>query len=281
MRSLSDLHMHWKCTLLFLFSGLSSIGIYGQSAIPVPGGSHTDSWYIYWGWNREVYTRSDIHFQGADYDFTLQDVRAIDRQTKFSVNPYLNPVKMTIPQYNFRLGYYLNDHWNVSLGIDHMKYVMVQRQVVTMNGWIGGDHTYTGTYDERSQRLNKDFLVFEHTDGLNDLNLELRYSSVLGEWPQVTLRHTEGGGVGVLIPRTNTTLLGMERYDEFHLAGWALQVMAGLQLTFFERFLIQSEVKTGLIDMPDIRTTSSVLDKASQHFLFLQGNLVFGVAFGR
>ena len=28
---------------------------------------------------------------------------------------------MTIPQYNFRLGYYLNDHWNVSLGIDHMK----------------------------------------------------------------------------------------------------------------------------------------------------------------
>ena len=107
-------------------------------------------------------------------------MRAIDRQTKFSVNPYLNPVKMTIPQYNFRLGYYLNDHWNVSLGIDHMKYVMVQRQVVTMNGWIGGDHTYTGTYGRTISAAQQRLPGFEHTDGLNDLNLELRIQQCVG-----------------------------------------------------------------------------------------------------
>ena len=35
--------------------------------------------YIYWGGNRDSYTNSDIHFKGANYDFTLHDVAAVDR----------------------------------------------------------------------------------------------------------------------------------------------------------------------------------------------------------
>jgi hypothetical protein len=35
--------------------------------------------YFYWGGNREIYTKSDIHFKGADYDFTLNNVEAKER----------------------------------------------------------------------------------------------------------------------------------------------------------------------------------------------------------
>lgn len=31
---------------------------------------------------------------------------------------------MTIPQYNLRFGYYLNEKYQITLGVDHMKYVM-------------------------------------------------------------------------------------------------------------------------------------------------------------
>ena len=31
-------------------------------------------WSVYWGWNRSTYSNSDIHFWGADHDFTLSGV---------------------------------------------------------------------------------------------------------------------------------------------------------------------------------------------------------------
>lgn len=38
----------------------------------------------FWGWNRSGYTKSDIRFSGNGYDFTLNNVVAHDRPTKFS-----------------------------------------------------------------------------------------------------------------------------------------------------------------------------------------------------
>lgn len=35
--------------------------------------------FISWGGNRESYTKSDIHFKGDDYDFTIHDATAKDK----------------------------------------------------------------------------------------------------------------------------------------------------------------------------------------------------------
>ena len=79
-----------------------------------------------------------------------------------------------------------------------------------------------------------------------------------------------------MIPKTNTTLLNNQRYDEFHLAGYGLSLVGSLNFTFYKHFFIQSELKGGFIHMPDIRTTMHSSDKASQHFFFAQYNVVFG-----
>jgi hypothetical protein len=34
--------------------------------------------------------------------------------------------KMTHSQTNFRIGYFINDHYSIALGVDHMKYVMAK-----------------------------------------------------------------------------------------------------------------------------------------------------------
>ncbi len=47
---------------------------------------------------------------------------------------YINPMEMTIPQTNFKLGYFINDHYNISIGVDHMKYVMTQDQKTAISG---------------------------------------------------------------------------------------------------------------------------------------------------
>ena len=90
---------------------------------------------------------------------------------------------------------------------------------------------------------------------------------------------TGGLGLGVLLPKTNVTLLGGERHDEFHLAGYGVHGVLGLNLTFFKFLFAQSEFRGGFLNMPDVRTTRYVQDVASQHFFFSQINVVFGGRF--
>ena len=52
----------------------------------------------------------------------------------------------------------------VSLGIDHMKYVMKNNQTVKINGEINTGGGFDGTYKNSEIVLTEEFLTFEHTD---------------------------------------------------------------------------------------------------------------------
>ena len=235
--------------------------------------------YIFWGGNRDSYSRSDIHFKGADYDFTLYDVAAHDKPKGWHLD-YINPTRMTIPQTNLRLGYFITDHYNISIGVDHMKYVMLHDQPSTINGYIYNSNTsYDGVYVNQPFTIGQDFLKFEHTDGLNYINSELRKSMLLLNVKHFQTTFLFGGGLGVLLPKTNTTLLANPRYDAFHLAGYGVDGVMSLQLNFFKYFFVQGEAKMGFIHMPDIRTTMNASDRASQMFLYNQFNINFGLQF--
>jgi hypothetical protein len=239
-----------------------------------------NSLYTYWGWNRGFYSKSDIRFQGKTYDFTIYDVIANDRQSEFKFKTYLSLKRLTIPQYNFRLGYYLSDKVSISFGADHMKYVMKSYQIVKISGEISQTGTvYDKTYENENIELETDFLMFEHTDGLNYENLELRYHNDFFVRNKFNFSFFEGFGLGALIPRTNTTLLNNPRYDQFHLSGYGLNTVVGANFEFYRYFFIQFEAKFGFFHMPDIRTTVDKSDKASQHFFFSQFNGLFGFRF--
>lgn len=235
--------------------------------------------YLYWGWNWDWYSKSNIHFQGSDYDFTLDKVAAKDKQSKFDADYYINPANVTIPQYNIRIGYFIKNNYNISFGIDHMKYVVVQGQAVEISGNIEN----TGTKNDRSYSdddivITRDFLQFEHTDGLNYADIELRRFDELFTLNKVSLNITEGFGAGILYPRTSTVLFNNEVHDEFHLSGFGISGVVGINITFFKYFFIQTEFKGGYINMPDIEISSSNSEKASQSFFFYQLNAVFGAS---
>ena len=242
--------------------------------------------FFYWGWNRGYFTDSDIRFKGEDYNFLLKDVKASDRQTPFSVNDYLNPKNITIPQTNYRIGYFFKENYTVSLGVDHMKYVMDQDQTVVINGEIDASYgtsktSYSGSDTEI---LDTDFLEYEHTDGLNYVNVEVSRFDNISSFLHINSKNlqinaTEGVGVGLLYPRTNTRLLGKERHDDFHVSGYGVSARVGLDVTLFKYFFIMPELKTGYINMPDVRTTTSSADTASQHFGYFQTTIVFGGSF--
>lgn len=240
--------------------------------------------FFYWGGNRGYYSTSDIRFTGADYDFTLENASAHDRPKGYHID-YINPSKMTIPQTNFRLGYFFNDHYNISVGVDHMKYVMKQDKVVSYTGNYPNEGTFGESLPGNEVLLTDKFLTFEHTDGLNYINSEITRVDDISKWfnlpntDKFQINLSEGFGAGVLLPKTNTKLFAKERYDEFHLSGFGISAKAGLTFTFYKNFFIQTELKTGYIEMNDIRTTYSKADKAQQNFWFLQSTIAFGGIF--
>ena len=241
--------------------------------------------YIFWGGNRESFSKSDIRFKGEDYDFTLYDVAAHDKPKGFHID-YFNPTRMTIPQTNFRIGYFITDKYNISIGFDHMKYVMHNDRRLAYSGYYPNAGSYNENPADGQLTLDEDFLLFEHTDGLNYVNTEIsrvdditKYLSKTIDTDKFQINLTEGIGGGFLYPKTNTTLLGKERYDEFHVSGFGVSAKVGLNFTFFKFFFIQTELKGGYIEMNDIRTTKDKADSAEQNFWFLQRILVIGGIF--
>lgn len=271
--------------ILLLLLCLSVTPAFAQGRDGTPDkGRNKGKLYVFWGWNRAHYANSDIQFAGDTYDFTLNSTVAKDKQTSFSFNEYFNPTNLTGPQTNLRVGYFFADHWDVAIGLDHMKYVVQQNQTVKVDGYITNSGTrFDGVYLDDDVVLTDDFVTFEHTDGLNYIFLEINRSDeflkkTTADLWWLTLEITEGFSAGALYPKTNTQLLGNQRYDAFHLSGYGLSLKVGLRLTLVKYLLIQSEAKGGFIHMPDIRTTSNPSDRASQHFAFFQYNILIGAA---
>jgi len=242
------------------------------------------------GGNREKFTKSDIHFQGSNFDFTVQDAHADDKPKGWNID-YINPTRFTIPQTNMKFGYFISDHYAISIGVDHMKYVFTQNQTANVTGYINMPSTesgsvYNGSYNNTPVDFTDGtFLKFEHTNGLNYVNTEIsRYDDIsklfsIGNTDKFQISLTEGLGVGFLYPRTDATVLGNKEHDEFHVAGYGLSARAGLNFNFFKYFFIQTDLKGGYINMPDIQITYNKSEKASQHFMFIQSIISFGLNF--
>ncbi|MBL0340536.1 MAG: hypothetical protein IPP71_06210 [Bacteroidetes bacterium] len=250
-----------------------------------PPKNNHQKFYFYWGWNRDWYTKSDIHFTSADFNFTLRDVEAHDKQRKFAIDPFLNPGAFTIPQTNFRVGYFLKNNWSISMGFDHMKYVVTQYQNVAISGTIKNTATdYNGVYNNEEIEINPNFLLMEHTDGLNYINIEMRHQNNLLNLRKYNMGKfdvnvIQGFGMGFLFPKSDVTILGNARNDEFHVSGYGISTVLGMNITFREHFFIQGEVKGGFINLPDIRITANKNDVAHQQFFFFQSNIVLGTYF--
>ena len=262
---------------------------------------------ISWGGNREKYTQSDIHFMGDDYNFVVQNAESHDKPKGWHID-YITPGRMTIPQTNFKLGYFITDKYSISMGVDHMKYVMTQNQTANVTGSINlptnqpGSY-YNGEYNNTPidmslngaieggfpegtiQETPPAFLMFEHTDGLNYVYTEIARQDDISHWfgikntDKFQVNINEGFGIGALYPKTNATLLGKERHDAFNVAGYGTSIKAGLNLTIFKYFTIEGVLKGGYINMPNIRTTQSSSDSAKQEFFFGETIIAFGGIF--
>jgi len=228
--------------------------------------------YLLWGYNRSAYLPSDIQFHGENYDFTLYDVRAKDFPSQFDPKVYFGLFSFTIPQYNYRVGYFINDRISLSLGLDHMKYVLRGGQSVYLDGNFENTGTeYEGHYDDVYVPLTPDLVTLNHTDGFNYASIELDYHKEV--WRSKNEKHScdlfGGMGFGLMIPRSDVRVLGERAANEFHVAGEAISAQSGFKMKFFNHIAINTTLKAGVSRLHDILTTESRAS-ASQNIGWIQ-----------
>ncbi len=236
-----------------------------------------------WGYNRAWYTKSDIHFKGPGYDFTVAKLVARDRPAPFAAKLYLNPTTSSIPQYDWHIGFCIKKRWFVNIAMDHMKYVMVPDQNAQVTGTIDASksQTYQGVYQQTHMPMSKDFLRFEHTNGLNLIAVEGGYLAPIFMTRKDILRINAnvGVGLGVLVCKTDVKVLGYGLDNRFHLSGVSLHAVAGLRMDIWKYFFIASEAKGGYITLPDVLIHNNRTDLANHHFGYLQYQITAGLSY--
>lgn len=243
--------------------------------------------YITWGYNRAFYNKSDIHFQGDGYDFTLEKARADDMPEKFDPEVYFNLTQLTIPQFNFRMGYYFGKNTCFSAGWDHMKYRLVTTQLLRINGYIdsekypsdlGNGYQYSGNFDHDYILYNPGFMDYHHSDGFNYIrfSLEHRVPFWKSKNEKMTAALNAAISAGAMMPWTDWTFFGERNRNNLHIAGYAGSISLGARFEFFKYYFIQGNAQLGRSFMPDIVLELPKPSRASQNITFFEGSWAVG-----
>jgi hypothetical protein len=245
-------------------------------------GTQKNTMYVYWGYNRSGYTKSDINFKSPDYDFTLKNAAAKDRPSnKFKT--YINPATFTVPQFNVRIGWYYKFRWDVSIGTDHMKYVMRDDQYLFINGFINNTNTsqLSGTYTDANGkiRIREEDLHYENTNGLNYISFQLNNTAPLfkSNDKRFAIQRRLGGGIGAVMTQTDFNWDGSIYHSTQKIGGYGISLHSGLRFDFFNRFFLQNNFSAGFIHLPKNATIQRQGHYVNQKFLYGQWEIVGGV----
>ncbi len=192
------------------------------------------SLYFSWGYNEEWYTNSTIHVdQNAIGNYyKLLNAEAHDHKGWDEKGLIFNKA-LTIPQYNYRLGFYINEKQDlaIELNFDHTKYIIANEQTIRLKG----------TLNNRAVDTN---IVFSEANGnyyfLNNganfflFNLVKRWGLYTSKSNNLRLDFMGKAGIGPLVPHVQNSFFGMANDPHFQIGGWNTGVETVVRATFLK-----------------------------------------------
>ncbi|HXB96180.1 MAG TPA: hypothetical protein VNU70_13510 [Puia sp.] len=186
--------------------------------------------YFSWGYNAEWYTHSSVHVSQPSLgnNYTLEHVKAHDH---LGWDEGLLHEAISIPQYNYRLGFLLNEEkgWGFEINFDHTKYI-ISDQNTHIKG-ILENHPVDSTIAFNSANGFYYFL----NNGANFLlfNVTKRYHVMKTRDEKVKLDFYGKLGIGPVIPHTQNSLFGKANHQGFQFGGWNTGLEGVIRATFF------------------------------------------------
>jgi hypothetical protein len=219
--------------------------------------------YMGFGTNLSYYSPSTISFKTSNADFTLEKVRAKDDRG-------LNFDGGGAAQYSYQVGYYFKKkNFGIEFNFDHIKYFARQNQVVRIKGTIEG------------KKLNTDTAMadivqnFEHSDGGNYalFNFVKWKNLAASQNKKNILDLVLKAGIGPVIPKTNSTVMGRHYDDRYKISGYVVALEGGLRYHFLKHFYIAPSLKGAYANYSNFVIADG---RGNQHWFAAHFNLLVG-----
>ena len=187
--------------------------------------------YFSWGYNKEWYTHSNIRVMQPELgnDFKFVGVKAHDHP---GWDEGLLHLALSIPQYNYRIGYFFNKKKNLAfeLNFDHTKYIFAD-QKARIQGKL--ENRQVDTLIDFSEANGFNYFL---NNGANFLlfNIVKRSNYYTSNSLNFKLDGLCKVGIGPVIPHVENTFFGKKNDAGFQLGGWNVGVEYALRATFFK-----------------------------------------------
>ncbi len=186
--------------------------------------------YGAFGYNAEWYARNDINISQPSLGnkYKMAGVTANDY---VGWNKNLFRTQLTIPQYNYRLGFWFKKHktWGVEANFDHTKYQLTPGESVRLQGTVNNRSldTYIVVRDG--------YFHWKLNNGANFLcfNIMKRIYVIGSKNGNFKMFNIYKAGAGPTIPHVENTLFGMDNHPGFQLGGWNFGLEASYRMEFF------------------------------------------------
>lgn len=235
----------------------------------------TGSLYFSWGYNAEWYTRSTVHVTQRELqnDYQLVQVKAHDHKGWDEKSIFKQPI--TIPQYNYRIGYYFNKKQDLAFEInfDHTKYIIADNQTIRIKGIKNN-----APIDENILFSQPNGFYYFLNNGANFLLFNIVKRVGLYHTPDRSLAIdlTGKAGIGPVIPHVENKLFGVTNDMGFQLGGWNTGLETALRITIMRYGFLEFSQKVDYARYSNLKVASGT---AKQNFgtyeLILSAGVIF------
>ena len=192
--------------------------------------------YGSWGYNKEWYKPSTIEISQPELNcnYKLVNTPVIDKI--LTPNEVLKS-PLTIPQYNYRLGYFFDEEqrWAFEINFDHTKCQVLHGK----QGRIVG--TFFGRKIDSTFILSPTNLKWQLNNGANFLlfNIVRKFKLVNILNRNFQIDCLVKGGIGPVIPHVENTIFGNANEPHFQLGGWNTGVEQTFRILFFKSVYLE------------------------------------------
>lgn len=256
--------MYCKRFAGILFAGvLLSTSMFAQQANDAPAKKkhRNGSIYFSWGYNSEWYTHSTVHVKQDELqnNYEMVQVEAKDHKGWNNKSVFRQP--LTIPQYNYRLGYYFNEKQDlaIELNFDHTKYLIVDNQNIHIKGTM-----YGKPVDKTILFSEQNGFYYFLNNGANFFlfNIVKRYGLYHTPDRSVSIDLTGKAGIGPVVPHVENSLFGARNNAGFQFGGWNTGLETALRVTVMKYGFLEFSQKVDYARYSNLKVASGTAHQA-------------------
>ena len=194
--------------------------------------------YISWGYNTEWYTRSNVKVKqpATGSEYILKNVKGHDHRGWDESDFFL--MDITIPQYNYRIGYYFNAKKNIAFEInfDHTKFIITDGQQIHVAGIIRDKYKDSSIVFSEANGF-----YYYLNNGANFLlfNLVKRWNGYTSKDQKIKLDVMGKAGIGPVVPHVENSFFGQPNKPHFQLGGWNTGIEGAVRATFYKQVYLE------------------------------------------